>query len=201
MIYFIKSESGHVKIGYTNNGIDGRIASLQTGCPFELTLLTSIDGSIYQEKALHRRFRKYQVRLEWFVLSGEIEEFIKNPILIKDKPEECLSDEIRNDPPSEPIKYRRKQTIRYPKSTSGLYESIFKDNIPAVDEIKLLRVLNTLQPLESGIIKSRYGIGCEQKTLQAIGNKHGVCRERIRQIESKALRKLKHPSRRRHLYS
>lgn len=46
------------------------------------------------------------------------------------------------------------------------------------------------------IIEMRYGInGNSKKTLQQIGDMFGVCRERIRQIECKALRKLKHPSR------
>lgn len=100
MIYFIKSESGHVKIGYTSNGIESRLASLQSGCPFELTLLKTCDGSMYQEKALHRKFRKYHDRLEWFFLTEEIEEFIKNPVLVKDKPEE-------------PIKYLKKRAVRH----------------------------------------------------------------------------------------
>jgi RNA polymerase primary sigma factor len=47
----------------------------------------------------------------------------------------------------------------------------------------------------------RYGIGVPQETLQAIGDKFVLTRERIRQIEANALRKLKHPSRARKLRS
>ena len=49
---------------------------------------------------------------------------------------------------------------------------------------------------EKQVIKMRYGLddGIKQ-TLQQIGDRYGVCRERVRQIEKKALRKLKHPAR------
>ena len=53
-----------------------------------------------------------------------------------------------------------------------------------------------LDPREKQIIEGRYGFnGKPRKTLQQLGDIFGVCRERIRQIERKALRKLKHPSR------
>jgi len=46
------------------------------------------------------------------------------------------------------------------------------------------------------VINMRYGLnGNPKKTLQQIGDIFGVCRERVRQIEKRALRKLKHPSR------
>ena len=58
------------------------------------------------------------------------------------------------------------------------------------------QVLETLSPREAGVIKMRYGLEDGQpKTLDDIGRVYGVTRERIRQIESKALRKLRHPSR------
>src|SRR5215831_14274 len=57
-------------------------------------------------------------------------------------------------------------------------------------------VLNTLTPREERIIKMRFGLedGTEH-TLEEVGQAFGVTRERIRQIEAKALRKLRHPSR------
>ncbi|ACI91299.1 RNA polymerase sigma factor RpoD [Afipia carboxidovorans OM5] len=62
------------------------------------------------------------------------------------------------------------------------------------------RVLATLVPREERIIRMRFGLdGSGEQTLEAIGNVFGVTRERIRQIEAKALRKLKHPSRSRAL--
>ncbi|MFZ3136089.1 MAG: sigma-70 family RNA polymerase sigma factor [Thermodesulfovibrionales bacterium] len=61
----------------------------------------------------------------------------------------------------------------------------------------ILRVLKTLKPREAEIVRMRFGIGCEKDcTLEEIGNHFSITRERVRQIEVKALRKLKHPSRR-----
>jgi RNA polymerase primary sigma factor len=62
------------------------------------------------------------------------------------------------------------------------------------------QVLNTLTPREERIIKMRFGLedGTEH-TLEEVGHQFGVTRERIRQIEAKAMRKLRHPSRSRQL--
>jgi RNA polymerase sigma factor (sigma-70 family) len=57
-------------------------------------------------------------------------------------------------------------------------------------------VLSTMTPREAGIIALRYGLHDGQvKTLEEIGQVYGVTRERIRQIESKTMSKLRHPSR------
>ena len=61
---------------------------------------------------------------------------------------------------------------------------------------ELERILQSLDPREAGVIKSRFGLGDGvQKTLDQIGEEFGVTRERIRQIESKTMSKLRHPSR------
>ncbi len=58
------------------------------------------------------------------------------------------------------------------------------------------KVLNTLKEREARIIKLRFGLeGGYPRTLEEVGKIFGVTRERVRQIEAKALRKLKHPSR------
>ena len=63
------------------------------------------------------------------------------------------------------------------------------------DEID--RLLATLKPREERVLRRRYGIGdSDDRTLEEVGAEFEVTRERIRQIESKALRKLRHPSRR-----
>ncbi len=64
-------------------------------------------------------------------------------------------------------------------------------------------VLQTLSPREEKVIKMRFGIGThgEEQTLEEIGQNFDVTRERIRQIEAKALKKLRHPSRARMLKS
>ena len=64
------------------------------------------------------------------------------------------------------------------------------------------RVLASLTPREERILRMRFGIGMNSDhTLEQVGQKFSVTRERIRQIEAKALRKLKHPSRSRVLRS
>jgi len=61
-------------------------------------------------------------------------------------------------------------------------------------------VLATLSDREARVLKLRFGLeGNKQMTLEEVGKVFGVTRERIRQIEAKALRKLKHPSRRKKL--
>ncbi len=61
-------------------------------------------------------------------------------------------------------------------------------------------VLSTLSDREARVLKLRFGLeGSKQMTLEEVGKVFGVTRERIRQIEAKALRKLKHPSRRKKL--
>lgn len=64
------------------------------------------------------------------------------------------------------------------------------------------RILSTLTPREERVLRMRFGIGMNSDhTLEEVGQQFNVTRERIRQIEAKALRKLKHPSRSRKLRS
>ncbi|WP_373470282.1 sigma-70 family RNA polymerase sigma factor [Candidatus Endomicrobiellum cubanum] len=63
-------------------------------------------------------------------------------------------------------------------------------------QLELEKVLNTLTLREAEIISLRYGIGVGYpSTLEEVGKRFGVTRERVRQIEAKAIRKLRHPSR------
>lgn len=73
----------------------------------------------------------------------------------------------------------------------------------AAETVALRRVVNEaladLTPREQRILRMRFGIGTTDHTLEEIGQEFGVTRERIRQIEAKALEKLRHPARGRKL--
>ena len=61
-------------------------------------------------------------------------------------------------------------------------------------------ILDSLTPREAKVLQMRFGIGMNtDHTLEEVGKQFDVTRERIRQIEAKALRKLRHPSRSEHL--
>jgi len=65
-----------------------------------------------------------------------------------------------------------------------------------VTELKkvVTKILLSLTPREERVIRRRFGIGVNDATLEEIGQNFSVTRDRIRQIEAKALRKMKHPS-------
>lgn len=79
----------------------------------------------------------------------------------------------------------------------ALLETDVEDKKLFDEELKdmMADILDSLTPREAKILKLRYGIGCEEHTLEEIGKMNHVGKERIRQIEAKALRKLRHPSR------
>ena len=59
---------------------------------------------------------------------------------------------------------------------------------------RINEVLSSLTPREARIIRLRFGLDCDRPyTLEEVGQKFGLTRERIRQIEGKALRRLRHP--------
>jgi RNA polymerase primary sigma factor len=78
------------------------------------------------------------------------------------------------------------------KSVVSPVESVINNNC----EDQVRRVLKTLTPREEKVLRMRFGIGEKSDhTLEEVGQDFEVTRERIRQIEAKALRKLRHPSR------
>ena len=85
------------------------------------------------------------------------------------------------------------------------FQTIFRllstiSELPAL-EVMVEEALSTLTDREAGIMRARCGLDTGHRiTLEQLGTRYGVTRERIRQIEQKARRKLRHPSRREHLY-
>jgi len=79
------------------------------------------------------------------------------------------------------------------KGSPSPYSNTERNNITE----QIMRVLDTLSPREMQVIRMRFGIGVDKDyTLEEIGRHLSVTRERVRQIESKALRKIKHSNRR-----
>lgn len=81
---------------------------------------------------------------------------------------------------------------RTPSPAQSVHENMLKE--------KIGEVLNTLSPREARVLRLRYGLDTGTPfTLEEVGEKFGLTRERIRQIEGKALRRLRHPKRMRQL--
>lgn len=81
-------------------------------------------------------------------------------------------------------------------SQPSLYDKVAKELLKDA----LNKVLDTLSPRERKVLMMRFGLeDSKQKTLEEVGKEFKVTRERIRQIEAKAIRKLKHPTRARKL--
>jgi RNA polymerase primary sigma factor len=75
-----------------------------------------------------------------------------------------------------------------PSPMDSAYQSLLKD--------KIEEVLGTLSPREARVLRLRFGLDNDKAyTLEEVGEKFGLTRERIRQIEGKALRRLRHPRR------
>ena len=107
------------------------------------------------------------------------------------------NDEIsrRMDIPVEKVQ-KLKTISRDPVSLETPVDAVIDSNVR--DETA--NILKTLSPKEEKVIRLRFGIGCEREhTLEEIGQEFDVTRERIRQIEAKALRQLRSPERARHL--
>lgn len=76
---------------------------------------------------------------------------------------------------------------------------ILEEAIQSEVSERIGRALSTLTPKEEEVIRRRFGIGCDKATLEEIGGSMDLTRERIRQVERKALEKLSHPSRKERL--
>ena len=122
---------------------------------------------------------------------------------------------------TDPVKYRK---INYILTDKGITKEDFldKETVPLesvhdlvddgptaedvvnLSELKteITKTLAKLTPREERVLRKRFGIGLDTDyTLEEIGQEFSVTRDRIRQIEAKALRKLKHPSLARNLRS
>jgi len=101
---------------------------------------------------------------------------------------------------SEAYKYQKEDAIFKSVELSNankLKSDLNLDEVVAKNQLKdkITKVLSLLNPREERIIRMRYGIGLNTDyTLDEIGLQLNICKSRVREIEAKALRKLKHPS-------
>lgn len=93
-VYFVQGQlTGLIKIGFTEQDVNSRISSMQTGSPDRLKLLGMLPGSRVAEVKLHRRFAEDRDHGEWFRPSEALLEFIDQNVR---KPEGGYRYEIRD---------------------------------------------------------------------------------------------------------
>ena len=77
-IYFIQQgDDGPIKIGYSTD-VTERIRRMRTCSPYEIYIRLVISGNLDFEKNIHKKFKKYKMRGEWFQNTKEIREYIKS---------------------------------------------------------------------------------------------------------------------------
>lgn len=78
MIYFIQGEKGGpIKIGYTENWIKSRLASLQVGSPQKLEIICLVQGNKAMEKRIHNTFVSSRLQGEWFSPDMKVLDYIE----------------------------------------------------------------------------------------------------------------------------
>lgn len=140
---------------------------------------------------INKAFSKFEQENERQPSSEELSEMI-------DVPKEKISDTLRVS--------GRHVSVDAPfvdGEDNSLLDVLPNDDSPMADRglvneslsTEIDRALATLTTREREIVKSFFGIGCQEMTLEEIGEKFGLTRERVRQIKEKAIRRLKSPSR------
>ncbi len=79
VVYFLRA-GPFIKIGFTGSPLHERIACLKTGCPYEISVLGLMPGSIEKEHELHRRFAPHRASGEWFHAHDAILQFIHEEV-------------------------------------------------------------------------------------------------------------------------
>lgn len=114
----------------------------------------------------------------------------------------CLPDDLFTEAQRTSVMESNRAVIAVSEAEVGSFleraraAAMTPEHVAALHERKGLihEAIATLTPRERSIVIDRFGLfGAEERTLEEVGATHGVTKDRIRQIEAKALRKLKHP--------
>jgi RNA polymerase primary sigma factor len=153
---------------------DSRLVRLPVHVCESLRIFSRTIGALRQELGKEPSFEEIAVRLEW-----PIRKVYRYAAYIPDVTSlSALNDEVGSE-----------DLIRV-GYIDDLADRVYKRDLSLCVE----RVLKDLNPREADVIRSRFGIGTDdEQTLEQIGARSGVTRERIRQIETKALTLLRHP--------
>lgn len=150
---------------------------------------------VHMVETIHKVSRVSRQLLQELGHEASAEEIAEKMNMTPDKVREILK--IAQDPVS-------LETPIGEEEDSHLGDFIQDDDSPAPEEAvsytvlreQIVEVLHTLTPREEEVLKLRFGLkDGKTRTLEEVGEVFGITRERIRQIEAKALRKLRHPSR------
>jgi RNA polymerase primary sigma factor len=145
----------------------------------QLSKLSKTTRELYQEYQREPTIAEIAARMEVSIDKvKELQAIVKEPVSmeqrINDEDDVELGDLVADENNESPL------------------EELFKEEIT----LKVREVLTTLDEREAEVLTMRYGLGgSKAKTLEEIGKHFGLTKERIRQIEDKALRKLRNPMR------
>lgn len=83
MVYFIKA-GDYIKVGYSRDekSFKTRLSSYHTSCPFEIEIISKLDGGVDLEKDVLNHFIKFHYKNEWLKYDESIVDFAKNPYLL-----------------------------------------------------------------------------------------------------------------------
>lgn len=77
VVYFLRA-GDFIKIGKATGSPRSRVATLQTGCPYKISVISYMYGGLIEEQALHKRFSAIRAHGEWFRAEKELIEFIES---------------------------------------------------------------------------------------------------------------------------
>lgn len=187
-------------------------------------LMRAVDGFDYRRGAKFSTYAVWWIRQKITRTVADTSRIIRLPVHVTESlrkvEKACLSAEFHDDrePDADriatladlsPNQVRKTLAVPedpLPMDDPGIVEEVCAiadegtsspEEMAMVAEMQMLlrEQVGSLVPRQADVLRRRFGIDCDEHTLEEVGKELGVTRERIRQIEAKALRKLRHPAR------